>query len=303
MVTNYLRLVHKKLYELCLFKNKRVHRISLVEFKEKVAPKYAPIFFLSTGRTGTEFFTHLLNTSKELQVFHSPSNLLYPPQSELIEQGKFIYEKIQHYGFKDKEVLAFASQIFLASREDLLYKTYTYNKRYVETNNRITFFAPAIMEIFPNAKFVHLYRHPAEFIRSGIRRKYYVNNKSVHELGRLTPTMHTQYNNNWRTFDSIQKIAWLWSETNSFVEDFFKTIDQEKYYQFNFNNLNVDEVEKLLSFLNIKIDRKKIQKAIDKPVNIQTTGDFPKYDKWKQVDKDKVVDICGELSHQYGYKL
>ncbi len=302
---NYFKILLLRVNEYFLFRNKRQLKIDELEFKKKIinSEEYRPVFFLSTGRTGTEFFTKLLSNSETVQVYHSPSSLFCNAQSELIEQGKVAYEMYMKYGFNDERANKLVSQIFMASREDLLYKTYLHNKIYIETNNRITFLAPALKYIFPNARFVYLHRHPGEFIRSGIRRKYYKSN-SIHELGRLIPLDETKYFNQWSKFDDIQKIAWLWSETNNFIDNYLKTLDSNDYFRFDFNQLNTSNIENLLDFLEIKdINSQLIKKSIDNPTNIQKTGSFSKYKEWNQNDKNKVFDLCGELSLQYGYKL
>lgn len=302
---NYCKILLLRINEYFLFKNKRQLKINELNFKRKVinTEEYRPIFFLSTGRTGTEFFTKLLNNSDKVQVFHSPSNLFCNEQSELIEQGKIAYEMYMQYGFNDERTNKLVSQIFMASRESLLYKTYLHKKVYIETNNRITFLAPALKYIFPNAKFIYLHRHPAEFIRSGIRRKYYESN-SIHELGRLVPLNETKYFNNWSKLDNIQKVAWLWSETNSFIDNFLSTLNSNDYFRFDFNQLTLNNIQNLLSFLEIEdINDPLINSLIKKPINIQKFGSFPKYKAWKQNDKNKVIDLCGKLSLKYGYSL
>jgi len=224
-------------------------------------------------------------------------------KSELIEQGRVAYEIYKQVGFNDDIFNNLLSQIFLAAREDLLYKTYLHNKLYIETNNRITFLAPAIKYLIPNAKFVHLYRHPGEFIRSGIRRGYYKSN-SEHELGRLVPQKGDKYFDSWESFDDIQRIAWLWNETNSFIEKYLQSIDTRDYLQFNFNNLTIDNINKLLKFINIDdISEATIKDFIVKPINVQNTGTFPSYNEWKKEDKEKVIEIYGELSQKYGFEL
>ncbi len=302
---NYFKILLLRINEYFLFKNKRQLKTDELEFKKKIinSEEYRPVFFLSTGRTGTEFFTKLLSNSEKVQVFHSPSNLFCNAQSELIEQGKVAYEMYMKYGFNDERTNKLVSQIFMASREKLLYTTYLHNKTYIETNNRIVFLAPALKYIFPNVKFVYLHRHPGEFIRSGIRRKYYKSN-SIHELGRLIPLDGTKYFTQWLKFDDIQKIAWLWSETNSFIDDFLSTLDNSDLFRFDFNRLTENNIKNLLNFLAIEdIDSEVIGNSINRPINIQKVGAFPKYKEWDQMDKDKVVNLCGELSLQYGYKL
>ncbi len=302
---NHIKELYKRLNEFIIYKNTRQVKTSELKFKIDTIKKedYAPVFFLSTGRTGTEFFTRLLNNSDRVKVFHSPSSLLCNAQSELIQQGHVAYEMYNKFGFDDERTNKLASQLFMASREDLLYKTYLHDKVYVETNNRITFLAPAIKYMLPNAKFVHLYRHPGEFVRSGVRRGYYRSN-SIHETGRLAPLEKSDYFNKWSSFDDVQKIAWLWNETNSFIDNYLHTLDQSDYCQFDFNDLSVEKVHHLLNFLNIDdISKKTISSSISRPTNTQRTGSFPEYKEWKEADKTKLKDICGELSFKYGYEL
>ena len=51
----------------------------------------------------------------------------------------------------------------------------------------------ALGELFPKAKFIQLVRHPGDFVRSGIRRKYYSGNEN--DDSRITPLINDQYNN------------------------------------------------------------------------------------------------------------
>ncbi len=302
---NYFRIIFQRINEYFLYKNRRKIKINKLGFKQKImnSKEYQPIFFLSTGRTGTEFFTKLLNKSHKVQVFHSPSNLFCNAQAELIEQGKISYEMYIKYRFSDERTNKLIAQIFMASREELLYKTYLHEKVYIETNNRITFLAPAIKSTCPNAKFVYLHRHPGEFIRSGIRRGYY-KSTSIHETGRLCPTEEDSHFNNWKTFSDIEKIGWLWNETNEFIENYLLTLREDDYFKFNFNDLTEKNINSLLNFLNIDdIDQQIISDNISNPTNIQKSGVFPEYSQWKKEDKEKVISICGELSLKYGYSL
>jgi len=305
MVLNYLKIVFNRLNEFVLYGNRRQNSLSEHNFRTEIIQnkKFSPIFFLSTGRTGTQLFAELLEHSKQTKVFHSPSALFCNAQSELIEQGKVSYEMYKKYGLDNEQTNDLVSQIFMASREDLLYKSYLHDKVYIETNNRITFLAPAIKKIFPHAKFVHLYRHPGEFIRSGIRRNYYIGDDN-HQIGMIRPINTDSYFNLWKDMDSVEKVSWLWNETNSFIDDFFQTITRKDYIQFNFNNLTVEHINELMNFLNINdISEKTIKKAIDTPKNIQKSGSLKKYNKWIDEDKSKVKKICNNLSIKYGYKL
>jgi hypothetical protein len=305
MVTNYLRIATRRFLDYCLFGNTIQVKGTELHFKEEIikSPEFRPVFFLSTGRTGTAFFTELLAHSSSVKVFHSPSSLLCDAKSELIEQGRVAYEMYRRFGLEDETVNRLSAQIFMAARETLLYKSYLHRKCYIETNNRVTFLAPAIKSYIPHARFVHLYRHPGEFIRSGVRRHYY-RGEDAHQIGMIRPIEESTKAVKWETYGDVEKVAWLWNETNAFIDDFVQTIDAKECFRFNFNDLSVDNVRKLLEFLDVNdVKDGTIASLIPRPVNVQKSGDFPAYEQWSEVDKAAVRRLCGERAERYGYTL
>jgi hypothetical protein len=190
-------------------------KLSVFELRSELN-KYIkkPIFFLSTGRCGTKWFTDLLRHNKSLMVLHNPI-------PNLSIQGKLVYE-ISNKGSLTNSEVSLIKEIYFAGREQYLRYSYKTEKRYVETNNYITFFAPVLAELFPDAKFVHLFRHPGEFVRSGIRRDYYTP-QNIDDIKRIIPN-ELPKSKDWNHCSQLEKTAWLWNETNLFIEIF-----KEKY--------------------------------------------------------------------------
>lgn len=251
-----------------------------------------PVFFLSTGRCGTKWFSNLLTHHKELFVLHNPV-------PSLAIQSKLAYEIFKTGNLKNSH-LDLLQEIFLTGREQHLRYSFKTNKRYIETNNYITFFAPLLIKLFPDAKFVHLYRHPGEFVRSAIRRNYYTKN-NPENLKRIVP-LDGQQKEQWEQFSQIEKTAWLWNETNLFIEQ-FKEKKPEKVFDFNFNELTTDHVIKLLQFLEIQINHGIISKSLNKKTNVQKKGNFKKYSNWEKTKKQELINICNELAAKYNYNL
>jgi hypothetical protein len=255
-----------------------------------------PVFFLSTGRCGTNWFAHLLAKDKKLKVFHEP-------QPNLGSQGKAVYEIYRKNAFdlsNDEKDLV--QEIFLAGREEYLRYSFKTQKRYIETNNHITFFAPAIYDLLPSALFIHIFRHPGEFVRSAMRRRFY-SKGNKENLKRIIPPEKTEAAVSWSDYDLVQKNAWLWNETNSFIEDFKDTIPEDRVFTFNFNELTEENVMDLAKFVGAQIAPGKLSKALGRRSNIQKRGSFKSYGDWKTEDKDKLLQICGNLANKYGYKL
>ncbi len=261
--------------------------ISLLECERQNWQNVRPCFVLSTGRCGTMLLNKLLLLSPNAFAVHRP-------EPELLRPSKFAYENIKN----QPDVLA---QIFKACREELVFRAVQRDKVYIETNNRITFFGPVIRNVFPNAVFIHLVRHPADFVRSGMRRQWY-SGSHTHDVGRITP-MTGPVKKAWVKLSRIEKIGWLWNETNAFIESFTAKLDNSQYVFVRAEELFGDAavIEKIYDFCGLEnFHRNSVKRLLKKPVNRQKRGSFPAYDDWPesmQLQLQRIAPLMGK----YGY--
>lgn len=248
-----------------------------------------PCFVLSTGRTGTLLLNSILQLSPNAMPMHEPQPELYRP-------SRRAYEEINRRPDIYREV-------FKSAREEYLLKSAQQEKVYIETNNQITFFAPIIRNVFPRAVFIHLVRHPADFVRSGIRRKWYTGEHS-HDIGRIVP-LKEPYKTSWPQMSPIEKMGWLWNETNTCISEFVKTIDQDSWLLVRSEDLfsEVAVSKRIFNFLGISgINERHVQRLIATPQNPQRKGFFAKYPEWSASDKEALKKIA-TLSENFGYDL
>ncbi len=249
-----------------------------------------PVFFLSTGRTGTMWFAKLLAKDRKLAVFHEAF-----PQLEFA--GKYLYEIRVHKNYPHDLVNEFAREMFIAARAEYFVHAYRSQKRYVETNNHLTFFAPVILDLFPSVKFVHVYRHPGDFVRSGLLKGWYAPGHEKNSKLITHPDPHY-----WQSLSQVQKIAWLWRETNIFIENFKLTLHGDKIFNLDFSNKNTEKVKQLVDFIGARIPEHYIAKVMNKRANA-LPGKIPPYSQWNDEIKEQVRGICGDLAEKYGYQL
>lgn len=279
--------LYEKLYRECYLLYKRKSSQKTANWKE--IQGINSVFVLSTGRAGTKLLTNILKKYSELWVEHSPSPTL-AQQSSLIYQEK-VSGKLLEWSF-------------LHARLDLLSHTYRAGLHYVETNNRISMYAPAIANLLPHAKFIHLVRHPGEFVRSGMRRGYY-DTMDPEQWGHLVPRRNDPIFHTWQNLNRIEKISWQWNEINRQIETFKQTIDSERVLFIKSDNLfsSPETSRKIAQFMGIEpIENEKIKRILQKKVNRQTRGDFPKYPDWSTEEKDSLKRMA-QLASSYDFKL
>lgn len=248
-----------------------------------------PCFVLSTGRCGTLLLNNLLSLSPDAIALHEP-------HPELSRPSRRAYEQI----FREPQIFR---EVFKSAREEYLLTSVRQDKVYVETSHQCTFFAPVIRDVFPQAVFIHLVRHPGNFVRTGIRRKWYTGEHS-HDVGRITP-LSGGVKDSWEKLSLLEKNAWLWNETNQFIEDFKKTIPAYCSLFVKAEELfkNVETCQEIYRFVGIgRFKEKKVRKVIRKPVNIQRKGNFPEYKDWPENEKFLLKKMV-PLAEEYGYKL
>ena len=270
---------------------KSLKKANISELRKNVFKNLpAPVFFLSTGRTGTKWFAHLLKKQKELVVFHQavPS---------LAIQNKFYYNILKNRDLNSQVKFDIGKEIFLAAREEYFVHSYKSEKIFLETNNDLLFFAEIISEVIPNSKFVHLHRHPGDFVRSGLARAWYVDESTEQK------TIMPKNVENWENYSRRQKISWLWQEENMFIENLKSKIEKNRFFEFNFSEMCSEKLVELSKFVGSEINIAKIEKNKEKRINIQKNNKVPKYENWNNTEKEELKKICGDLAVKYGYKL
>lgn len=238
---------------------------------DDVLANAAPVFVLSTGRVGTMLLTCLFELEKGLHIEHEAL-------PEMLYTGKLAYA--------DPGNIEFTKGAFMAGRYEAIRDCQLQNLRYVETNNRLTFFAPAMAALFPNAKFIHLLRHPGSFVSSGIQRNWYTG-KTITDEGRIAPAKDSGIER------QQDKIAWLWNATNAFIDDFKEGAGKDRTLTVRSEDLfsNAEEAERILNWLDFKTDKTSIQKVLNRPVNTS---------RKKKIQQEYNPDLTPLVEKYYG---
>ena len=267
---------------------------SAVHEKEKSIPaeELTPVFVLSTGRCGTRTMSALADLISDVDSHHEP-------EPKLIE-ASFLYFMQLCPGATE----IFWQQLLAANRDELIRQAARSGRIYCETNNRMALLCELLVEYYPKAKFIHLVRHPSDFVRSGMRRNYY--NNHPWDFVRIYPHPDDSMYAGWKESSQLEKCSWLWAKTNSHIDRVLSTISEERKLFVRsediFNNVE-SSVRNVLSFTNDRHipDAKKIENVLGMKLNQQTHGIFPRWQDWSAEEVRTLQHHCGELMKKYDY--
>jgi len=264
---------------------------------DEIYESYSPVFILTTGRSGTVFLTRLLEFSETIIPYHEPAPTLQ------------YFSNFAFHNQRDGDVL---TKMVDAARMELILGVYIKNKTYVELNQCMTFFAPAIRMLFKNSKFIHIVRHPGNFVRSAVRKGWHIND-SIWESGRV----QMAENEKWNVMDQIEKLSWVWNTTNEYIKQFGDKINQNRFISFKIEDLfdsprcakslfNFIDGSKVSSKLIKEVQKTKINELIigpNEPPNMKKIVPFPKYQSWDEGLKNKLKKHSQTLANFYHYEL
>jgi hypothetical protein len=273
------------------------HELMAKLLKHKPNPVFsadAPaIFVLSTGRTGTETLDALFSLAKNVFTHHEPLPTLYR-----LSRLAYEYEKEQ----LANEILR---ESFLTARADLLKYSLDCGRGYVETSPQVTFLAPLILSAIPQSRFIHLVRDPRDVVRSAMRRKWFDGHAS--DATRIVPHPNSRDGRNWTEYTAFQKNLWLWAETNRWILEFTSGLPAESILRVHsedvFNRVESTLVS-LFRFINAPLPaRAKISRLLNKKLNAQKSGSFPRSGGWSTAQKEDLLKIAGDVAQTLGYDL
>lgn len=136
-----------------------------------------PVFVLSTGRCGSLALERLLRRSRETEPFHRPRVLLsrgrfsrYRNDLTIVLEQNFTH---YHVTVADEPApwrRSYALWSLRRSRRRLIDRVQRDGRIFVELNHGFAGFSPLLPEVFPDAVFVHLVRHPSDVVASFMRK-------------------------------------------------------------------------------------------------------------------------------------
>ncbi|MEP2934940.1 MAG: sulfotransferase [Gilvibacter sp.] len=273
-----------------------IHHVS-TGFLEEFYQNYSPVFVLNTGRSGSAMLQNVFSGDHLFKAYHEAAPNLFLKSN---------------YAYHNQDKSEILTHIFGAARTELILEACVANKIYVETNQCLVFYARQIKALFPKARFVHLTRHPGDFVRSAIRKGWHKND-SVWELGRIK----MQDPIAWQGLDQIQKLSWVWQATHSFIED----INTE--YTKDVMTVRLEDligqhkaVNEMLAFMGgtkrftksehqtlFKSKHNQLYIAPNEPSNMFKLEEYPTYAQWDHNAKEKLAQWAAQLSDRYNYSL
>lgn len=274
---------------------RHIHHIS-TSYLSTFYASYQPVFVLNTGRSGSAFVNNLLQNIKDIQSYHEASPTM------------FLQSDYAYHNQEKKEVL---QKMFEVARVELIMGASIKNKMYVESNQCLVFFIYQIKALFPKAKFIHLTRHPGNFVSSAIKKGWHKND-SVWEYGRVKMEDEKE----WLGLSQIERLGWVWRETHSYIED-FKYLHPKDFLTLKLEDLTTksSDVNSLLNFIGseIRLDGKNIDSILqrkineiiisDEPKNMHKLATYPNYPSWSDSDKAQLKKFVSETANLYQYSM
>ena len=264
---------------------------------QSVAPTHIQYgFIISTGRTGTKFFKHYLDTLPDTTAFHEPTPDLLDIGINLA-RGKITPKDARRY--------------ISASRSlQLLITNSLQSKHYVESNNRLFSLIPILPDIFPSCRILHIVRDGRDVVRSCMNRKYYTSADGFFRNGMRIQAVDfpdDPYAAKWSNMTPFEKTCWWWTKKDRTIYD--AVLNNPNSITLKFEDLFdattcCTSLDLLLQHLRIPYtpsDLDRYSEWLTKKINAQKTHSFPHWDEWTDEHKQQFQAICGEHMALYGY--
>jgi len=162
---------------------------------------------------------------------------------------------------------------------------YTRHNVFFEANNRLFSLSRELAEAFPAARFIHLFRHPANAVRSAMSKpnvaEYLKTN--VRFSGSMAGTAAHR---------PLERFCLYWKNVNQRILDDLQSLEQSgtEVLWLDFDDLITGDVEKLESFFDCELPNRKRS-----PSNVgvvRSEGKFESFEEWNDQDRMALNEIC-----------
>ena len=216
-------------------------------------------FFLSTARCGTKWLTSVLEKATPLMAKHEHALNYY------YHEDRWCYDHKTGSGFvglqndkKEVRKLLLDLRTWIQEQES----------DYAEVNVYLENFVLLLAEIFPDATFIHLFRNPADVVRSIINRDWYATPRDDKH-----PVVHVA---GWNRMSQFEKACWYVRDVNE------RLMPLDAKLSFDELVSDFSYLEKYMHNLNIPFYPRLATEVFEQKTNQNTVNDFPAYASWPE---------------------
>jgi hypothetical protein len=274
----------------------------------------SPIFVLSAPRSGSTLLMEILSVGHQLVTIGRESNVIYKEFEHLHADYNNFESGCLTSKHADKNTIKYIRLMYFALMQDCngnyLVNKSSVNKAkpycFIEKTPRNALNIPFLLEIFPQARFLVLFRNPENTISSLIEAWEYSENSNKFISYKNLPGWHLPYwcfllPINWQKMigKSIAEIcAFQWQSTYENILKDLKEVANNKIICIQFESIIKDpekNINKFLNYFEIGTD-KHISTLIKKPLKPSgSTLSKPAKDKWR-VNKDAILPLLEKTS-------
>lgn len=203
------------------------------------------VFVVSTGRSGSQSFAEMFDSSENVVSLHEPHRQLVRLSTELA------------HGVKSRDEV----------KNELLdwyvnTSCFSSGKIYIESDQKLSNLIDILNEILPQCKFLWLIRRADEFVASAYPRGWFDKN----ELNRAENEKHINkywatYRLNgykcgafsaqaWDSMDTFERNCWYWTYWNTMIQQNLEKISSDRWYKLRLEDMAV-KLPEICSFIGI----------------------------------------------------
>jgi len=201
-------------------------------------------FGFGHGFGGTQLLSKVLNLVSGVDCDHERRDKISP--SALFEKYKGVW-----YGQSDGE------QFIRDQRIHMVKRVIDSGNIFGEVNGILGFFVTPLHKVWPNAKFIYMYRDPRKQIISAHNTGVFCHEAFPDNFDPFWwpyPYPNWEIKNEWDDMSNLERCAWFWSDYNEFVMKQIKDIPEEQVFYWKFEDMvKGKNLDKVCDFLNISM--------------------------------------------------